>query len=80
MTRVTLYTRTGCCLCDEVKQVLAAARRRAAFELEEVDIDCHPEWLKVYNEEVPVVAIDGRKAFKYRVSMDEFLKRLAARA
>jgi glutaredoxin len=80
MSRVTLYTRVGCCLCDQAKQVLGAARRRAAFELEEVDIDRHPELLVLYNEEVPVIAIDGRKAFKYSVSMDEFLKKLAARA
>jgi glutaredoxin len=80
MTRVTLYTRAGCCLCSEAKQVLAAARGRAPFELEEIDIDRHPEWLALYHEEVPVIAIDGRKAFKYKVSMDEFLKRLAARA
>ena len=39
-----------------------------------------PEWLALYNEEVPVIAIDGRKAFKYQVDVDEFLKRLAARA
>ena len=26
MTRVTLYTRAGCCLCAEAKQVLAAAQ------------------------------------------------------
>jgi glutaredoxin len=80
MTRVTLYTRAGCCLCEEAKQVLAAARGRAGFEFEEIDIDRYPEWLPLYNDEVPVIAIDGRKAFKYKVSMDEFLKRLAARA
>ena len=55
-------------------------RARAPFDLEEIDIDRHPEWLPLYNEEVPVIAIDGRKAFKYRVAMDEFLKKLAARA
>ena len=80
MTRVTLYTRVGCCLCDEAKRVLAAARGRAVFDFEEIDIDRHPEWLPLYHEEVPVIAIDGRKAFKYKVSMDEFLKKLAARA
>ena len=80
MKRVTLYTRAGCCLCDEAKQVLADARRRAAFEYEEIDIDRHPEWQPLYHEEVPVIAIDGRKAFKYRVSTDEFLKKLAARS
>jgi hypothetical protein len=60
--------------------VLRAARARAAFEFLEIDIDRHPEWLPLYNEEVPVIAIDGRKAFKFKVSVDEFLKRLAARA
>jgi glutaredoxin len=80
MPKVTLYTRRGCCLCDEAKHVLAAARARVAFDCEEIDIDVHTEWLALYNEEVPVIAIDGRKAFKYRIGMDEFLKRLAARA
>lgn len=80
MTRVTLYTRAGCCLCEDAKQILTAARARASFEYEEIDIDRDPHWREQYNEEVPVIAIDGRKAFKYRVSMDEFLKKLAARA
>jgi glutaredoxin len=79
MTRVTLYTRAGCCLCEEAKQVLATARAHASFEIEEIDIDRHPEWLPLYNEEVPVISIDGRKAFKYKVGMEEFLKRLGAR-
>jgi len=80
MTKVTLYTRAGCCLCQDAKEVLAAARARAVFAYEEIDIDGSAEWLPLYNDEVPVIAIDGRKAFKYRVTMDEFLKRLAARA
>lgn len=76
---VTLYTRAGCHLCDEAKQVLAAARRQVEFTYEERDIDADDELRRLYNEEVPVVAIDGRKAFKYRVDMNEFLKRLARR-
>jgi glutaredoxin len=76
---VTLYTRAGCHLCDDAKAVLAAAQRRAAFDYEERDIDADPELRRLYNEEVPVIAIDGRKAFKYRLDMNEFLKRLAAR-
>jgi glutaredoxin len=80
MSRVTLYTRAGCCLCEDARHALQAARARAAFELEEIDIDRHPEWLPLYNDEVPVIAIDGRKAFKYKVSTEEFLKKLAARA
>jgi glutaredoxin len=80
MPRVTLYTRAGCCLCEQAKRVLAKARRRAPFEYEEIDIDFDPELRRMYNDEVPVVAINGAKAFKYQVEMSEFLKKLAARA
>ncbi len=79
MQTVTLYTRAGCCLCDEARQVLDAARRRAPFQLEVIDIDRDPELRKLYTEEVPVIAIGGKKAFKYRVTENELLKRLAAR-
>ena len=77
---VTLYTRRGCCLCDDAKAVLAAARGRAAYEYQEVDIDGDPELVRMYNDELPVVAINGVKVFKYKVDMQEFLKKLAARA
>ena len=78
--QVTLYTRAGCCLCDDARQVLAEARRRTDFDYEELDIDGDPELLRRYNDEVPVIAINHVKAFKYKVSRDEFLKKLAARA
>ena len=78
--RVTLYSRAGCCLCDRAKQVLAAARRRADFDYRELDIDLDPELRRRYNDEVPVVAINQVKAFKYTVDPEEFLKKLAARA
>ena len=76
---VTLYTRRGCCLCDDAKRVLAEARRRAEFDYRELDIDLDPELQRRYNDEVPVIAIDGRKVFKYRVSMNELLKKLEPR-
>ncbi len=76
--RVTLYTRTGCCLCVDAKQVLTAARSRADFDYEEIDIDSDAELVRLYNDEVPVITINGRKAFKYRIEMNDFLKKLAA--
>jgi glutaredoxin len=78
--KVTLYTRAGCCLCDEAKVVLADARRSADFDYEELDIDLDPELRRQYNDDVPVIAINQVKAFKHKVTRDEFLKKLAARA
>ena len=74
--RVTLYTRKGCCLCDEAKQVLLRARARKPFEIEEVDIDLDLALRAEYNEEVPVIAVNGRKLFQYEVRIDELLKYL----
>jgi glutaredoxin len=77
--KVTLYTRKGCCLCDDARHVLNRARGSAEFDYEEFDIDLDPNLRRLYNDEVPVIAINGRKAFKYRVSEKDLRKRLEAR-
>lgn len=81
MHSVVVYSREGCCLCDVVKQTLAAVQSNAAeqgadFQWREVDIDADPELRRKYNDEIPVVFIDGRKAFKYRMSGPELLRAL----
>ena len=70
--KVTLYTRHGCHLCEGAKQVIDSARSRASFDYEEVDIDSDPELRRLYDEEVPVIAIDGRQ-----VTAEEFLRTVA---
>ena len=79
MPDVTLYTRAGCHLCDEVKATLLHARTRAAFTLHEIDIDTDPALRARYDHEVPVVEIDGRKAFKYSLTEADFLRVLNSR-
>ena len=64
---VVFYTRAGCHLCDDARGVVDAVLRRVAFALEVVDIDSDPELVARFGEEVPVVFVNGRKAFKYRV-------------
>jgi glutaredoxin len=76
--QVTLYTRAGCCLCDDAKHVIADARQRAEFDYAEIDIDADPDLVRLYNHEVPVITINRRKVFKYKVNLNEFLKKLAA--
>jgi glutaredoxin len=80
MPEVILYSRKGCHLCDVVRQSLAGLSLRAAFNWREVDIDSDEQLRSRYNDEVPVVFIDGRKAFKYRLDEAEFLHKLQARS
>lgn len=73
---VTVYSRQGCHLCDVVKDQLTRLAARADFTLRVVDIDSDPELQQRFNDEVPVVFLDGRKAFKYHLDERDFLRRL----
>ena len=44
----------------------------------EIDVDSDAEIRRHYTDEVPVVFINGRKAFKYRMDEQEFLRKLSA--
>jgi len=74
MKQVTLYSRPGCGLCEEMKEQLEALRSQAAFTLEEVNIDGDPRLRRLYGEKIPVLAIDGEEAFHYRLDPGRFLK------
>jgi hypothetical protein len=45
-----------------------------------VDVDSAEELRRQFTDEVPVVFIDGKKAFKYRMDEKEFLRVLAGRS
>jgi glutaredoxin len=79
MHDVVVYSRKGCHLCDVVKATLAQLEGEADFRWREVDIDADPDLHRQYNDEVPVVLIDGRKAFKYHMKPRDFLRVLAGR-
>ena len=61
--RVVLYTRQGCHLCDEARQIL----ERHGVEPTSVDIDADAALRERFDECVPVVEIDGRIRFRGRV-------------
>jgi glutaredoxin len=60
-----------------VKESLAKLEKRGGFRWREIDVDSDGEVRRLYNDEVPVVFINGRKAFKYRMDEQEFLRKLA---
>jgi glutaredoxin len=65
-----LYTRKGCCLCDQAKSLLEKYR----FSVREIDIDADPVLQERYKDCVPVVLIDGCERFRGRIS-EVFLRR-----
>ncbi len=73
-----MYSRKGCHLCEIVKESLSKLQKRGGFTWREVDVDADDSLRRQYSDEVPVVFIDGRKAFKYRMDEREFLRKLAS--
>jgi hypothetical protein len=78
MREVVLYSRDGCCLCDDARVVLERVRDGApsAFVLTERDIDSDDALHRAYLERIPVVTIDGEEAFELFVSEAELRERL----
>ena len=75
--RLTLYGRADCHLCHEMRAVVDSVRREVPFQLDELDVDGDPALAAAYGEEVPVLLVNGRKAFKYRVTPRDLRARLA---
>ena len=73
---VEMFSRPGCHLCDEARDVIEEARTRFAFDFQVVNIDEDSELESAYGSEIPVVRINGNKAFKYRVSRRELERKL----
>ena len=79
MTHLTIYSRPGCHLCDEMKTVVsnvATGMPAGTIAVEYIDISTDPTLDRVYGEEIPVLLIDGRKAAKYRITASELKGRL----
>ncbi len=65
---LTLYSRAGCHLCDEMKAVIDAVSARVPLTMEVVDISTSTELESQYGLEIPVLLVNGRKVAKYRIT------------
>ncbi len=72
--RIIVYTREGCHLCDQAKDVLWAYRAWLP-EIQEMDITQLPELMEKFSEQIPVVEIDEQIRFRGRVN-EVLLRRL----
>ena len=80
MTRVVLYHAEGCHLCERARGVVASVRAEVPFDLEEIDIGGEPALEAEYREWLPVVEIDGTRAFVYYVDEVAFRRKIAAQS
>ena len=71
-TQVTLYTKPGCHLCEEMKSEIVRANCAEAFDFTEVNIENDAELFARYRLDIPVLLIDGVETFRHRLAADAF--------
>ncbi len=76
LPRVTLYHAPGCHLCDRAIEVAHETRASVSFELELVNIAGDDELEATFRELLPVIEIDGVRAFVHFVSVAALTDRL----
>jgi glutaredoxin len=76
MSRVVFYTAQGCDLCERALQVVRSLEEELDFELVLVDIGGDADLEARYREHLPVLEIDGERAFTYFVEPGALRERL----
>jgi glutaredoxin len=66
-SRVLVYTRAGCHLCEVAKDDVARICTELGLGFTSVDVDSDPELRAEYGDRVPVIMVDGREHGYFRV-------------
>jgi glutaredoxin len=65
--RVVLYSKPGCHLCDDAREVVAAVCAELGETFDEVDITTSEELVRELGEQIPVTFVDGEQHDFWRV-------------
>ncbi len=74
---VQVLSRHDCCLCDAAKDVVKQAVEVGMCEWEDIDVDKDSKLSAEYGMDIPVILINGRKAFKHSLSKSALQLRLS---
>lgn len=69
-------TNEKCSLCRDAKDIISRVNLEIPFEFKEVNIDDNEDLLRRFQEDVPTVFINRKKAFKFKVDEAEFRKKI----
>lgn len=73
---VELYSKDDCHLCEVAKKVLHRVQQRRSFRLHEIKIQPGTDEYDQFKERIPVVFVNKKLAFQYKVSEPELIRLL----
>jgi len=74
LTKVIFYTKAGCHLCDEAREMLDEIAGQKDYELTEIDIRSNPEIFETYRYRIPVIIIDETTVVEGRIDYDDLAR------
>ncbi|HEX5412530.1 MAG TPA: glutaredoxin family protein [Terriglobia bacterium] len=72
--QIVIYSRPGCGLCEQARKQVSALQERYEFTLREVNILQDRVTYDMFKDEIPVIFVDGKKAFKHRLDEKRFVR------
>lgn len=67
-SRIVLYTKPGCHLCDDMLELLHRALRGTDVTVDERNIALDLDDYERYKHDIPVLLIDGREVARHRLA------------
>ena len=78
MTKVTIYSRPGCHLCDDMKDLVRKVAATIPLTLEDIDIFGDDELEARYGLEIPVLFVEGKRMANGRIKEDALISILTS--
>lgn len=73
---VEIFSKSDCHLCDEMSDAFHGLQNEFPMTITYTDITSDEALFEKYRYDIPVVFVNGRKAFKHRTTTDAIRKRL----
>ena len=70
----TFYTKAGCHLCEEARDMLDDIAALTTYELTEIDIRSDPATFEKYRYRIPVIVINNETIIEGRIEFRELAK------
>jgi glutaredoxin len=77
-TRITLYSKPGCHLCIDARDLLERLRKRYAMSIDEIDISLDPGLFRMYDIRIPVIVFADGSELEAPIQEDQLRSALKA--
>jgi len=74
--QIEILTKKDCCLCDDAKKIIERVLPDFPATLTMVDIESDPDLFESYKERIPVVRLNGKESFVFKVNETTLRKKI----